>query len=115
MTLTYEDFDKMFKDERGNIPHFDYICQKDLGIIGNPKANKLMAYAWQEGHSSGYYEVYQIARELVDLIKYNDGPFRIVNTEECVKEIRYFMNNPDDVCNCIERHTFKELPAEEDA
>jgi hypothetical protein len=69
MTLTYQDFEKMWKDEHGNIPEFFYIVKKDLGILENSKADKLMSYAWQEGHSAGYYEVYNIARELVELIQ----------------------------------------------
>ena len=68
MTLTPEDFAKFYRDERGNIPNFDYIVKKDLGILDNPKADKLMAYAWREGHSAGYNEVYIIASELVELI-----------------------------------------------
>jgi hypothetical protein len=67
--LSYQDFEKMYRDERGNIPEFHYICKKNLGILENPKADKLMSYAWQEGHAHGYYEVYQIARELVELIQ----------------------------------------------
>jgi hypothetical protein len=66
--LTYEDFEKMYRDEHGNIPQFDYIIKKNLGILDNPKADKLMAYAWREGHPSGYYSVYQIAHDLVELI-----------------------------------------------
>ena len=68
MTLTFEDFEKMYRDEHGNIPHFYYIVKNDLNIMDNPKADKLMAYAWREGHSDGYYAVYQIASELVELI-----------------------------------------------
>ena len=55
MSLSYEDFERMYHDERGNIPEFEYICKKDLGILNHPMANKLMVYAWQEGHSSGYH------------------------------------------------------------
>jgi len=68
MSLTWEDFEKMWKDEHGNIPEFFYICKKDLGILDNPKADRLLSYAWREGHSSGYYSVYQIARDLVEFI-----------------------------------------------
>ena len=68
MTLTLDDFDKMYRDEKGNIPEFFYICKKDLGILDNPKADKLMSIAWEEGHAYGYYEVYQHARDLLELI-----------------------------------------------
>jgi hypothetical protein len=67
--LTPQDFDKMYRDEHGNIPNFFYIVKRDLDIVDYPKADKLMSYAWQEGHSGGYYEVYQIARDLVELIQ----------------------------------------------
>ena len=68
MTLTLDDFDKMYRDEKGNIPEFFYICKKDLGILDSPKADKLMSIAWEEGHAYGYHEVYQYARDLVELI-----------------------------------------------
>ena len=66
--LTPEDFDKMYRDEKGNIPNFFYIVKKDLKILENPKADLLMSYAWQEGHSAGYYEVYLHALGLKELI-----------------------------------------------
>jgi hypothetical protein len=40
----------------------------DLGIENHPKADKLIAYAWEQSHSSGFEEVYNTACELVDLI-----------------------------------------------
>ena len=113
MTLTWEDFEKMYRDEHGNIPHFDYIVKKDLGILNNPKASALMSYAWEEGHSSGYYQVYQIARDLVDLITYNKGDYKIINVSEMKKEISNFMNNPNDVLNCIDRYVSESEQKEE--
>jgi hypothetical protein len=68
MSLTYVDFSKMYRDEHGNIPNFDYICKKDLGILDNPRADILMRIAWEHGHSAGYHEVYNYAAELVELI-----------------------------------------------
>jgi hypothetical protein len=68
MTLSSEDFDKMYRDEHGNIPEFFYIVKKDLGILDNPKSDKLMSIAWEDGHASGYYEVYLHAMDLVELI-----------------------------------------------
>jgi hypothetical protein len=41
----------------------------DLGIENNPKAELLFTKAWELGHSSGYYEVYNYALELVTLIE----------------------------------------------
>jgi len=40
----------------------------DLGIQDNPKREKLFEIAWNMGHSSGYSEVYNYAREIADLI-----------------------------------------------
>ena len=108
MSLTWEDFEKMYRDEHGHIPQFDYIVKKDLGILGNPKANALMSYAWQEGHSSGYYSVYQIASELVDLITYTNSNFKVVDVNGLKHEIEMFVNNPNDVLNCIDRYVNKE-------
>ena len=68
MSLSPDDFDKMYRDEHGHIPHFFYIVKKDLGILDNPKADKLMDLAWERGHSHGYYEVYINAQDLVELI-----------------------------------------------
>lgn len=69
MTLSPQDFDKMYRDEHGNIPNFFYIVKKDLGILDNPKADKLMSLAWERGHSHGYYEVYLHAQNLLELIE----------------------------------------------
>ncbi len=60
--------DKMYRNEHGHIPEFEYIVKKDLGILDNPKADKLMSKAYEEGHSGGYYEVYICACNLVELI-----------------------------------------------
>jgi predicted nucleic acid-binding protein len=41
---------------------------EDLGITNHPKAERLFSKAWERGHSSGMYEVYLVAQDLVDLI-----------------------------------------------
>lgn len=38
-------------------------------VVGHPKADKLFAMAWEEGHSSGFAEVALRYDELVGLIK----------------------------------------------
>lgn len=47
--------------------------KKDLfeyyGISNNPKKDKAWSYAWDHGHSSGFYEVAQVMGEIVDLIE----------------------------------------------
>lgn len=42
---------------------------EDLRLTGHPKADKLMAIAWDMGHSSGYQEVYNYAAELAPLLE----------------------------------------------
>jgi len=113
MSLTYEDIEKMYRDEHGHIPHFDYIVKKDLGILNNPKADALMSYAWQEGHSYGYHNVYQFASDLAELITYDNSKFKVVDIDGLKKEISMFMNNPNDVLNCIDRYVNKETTTEE--
>jgi hypothetical protein len=66
--LTYEDFERM-KNNKGNIPEFYDVVKDNLDITDNLKSDKLMSYAYQKGHSTGYYEVYLIAMELVELIR----------------------------------------------
>jgi hypothetical protein len=112
--LTPEDFEKMYKDEHGNIPNFEYIVKKDLGILDNPRAGKLMSYAWQEGHSNGYNEVYIIARNLVDLIIF-DEDIKLVNVKELKNDIREHLHSfpmqVSDLHNFIDleinKHTIK--------
>jgi hypothetical protein len=41
----------------------------DLGIEGHPKADKLYSIAYEQGHNSGMYDVYLIAKDLVEIIK----------------------------------------------
>ena len=41
---------------------------EELGILDNPKREELFSKAWELGHSAGYSEVYNYARDLVDLI-----------------------------------------------
>ena len=42
---------------------------EELGIADNPKAHMLYTKAYERGHSNGHYEVYQVACDLVDLIR----------------------------------------------
>lgn len=55
LTLVLEDF---IKDQSGLL---DYV-PKD-------KQDKVWNYAWQQGHSSGYNEVYNYLQELVELFE----------------------------------------------
>ena len=53
---------------------------KDLGITHHPMREKLYSKAWENGHSAGLSEVYNVAYDLVDLIKVPQG-FVLVGTE----------------------------------
>jgi hypothetical protein len=43
--------------------------EKEHGITGNPKAEKLWSLAWAHGHSAGYLDVISHYEELVELVK----------------------------------------------
>ena len=106
MTLTHEDFENMYHDDKGKIPYFEYIVKKDLGILDHPNADKLMSCACEEGHWYGYYTTYQYAQRLVKLLEYT-GDFRIINITTLKDEINLFAASPIDITNCIDRHTVK--------
>lgn len=42
---------------------------EELGIANHPMREKLYSKAWEDGHSSGFQEVYNCALNLVDLIE----------------------------------------------
>lgn len=42
---------------------------EELGIANHPMREKLYSKAWENGHSSGFQEVYNCALNLVDLIE----------------------------------------------
>lgn len=48
---------------------FDSDVAEELGIVDNPKKDKMLAKAWEMGHSSGYGEVYNYCLDLVELIE----------------------------------------------
>ncbi len=39
---------------------FDADCLAELGLTEHPKAKRFCEIAWQEGHSSGYSEVWNV-------------------------------------------------------
>lgn len=57
-----------FKEEQRLHEQFKEDLLEELGVTDNPKADLLFAKAWESGHSGGYYEVYNVALDLVDLI-----------------------------------------------
>lgn len=42
---------------------------EEAGVTDNPKADILFSKAWEQGHSSGYSEVYNIFYDLLELIQ----------------------------------------------
>lgn len=60
---------KPYKDEQSALNNeFERDLFEDLGITDNPKKDLLFSKAWDYGHSGGFSDVYNHARELVDLI-----------------------------------------------
>lgn len=68
-----EDYIKADKEYRKHkhdkIEEFRNDLEKEFCVIGNPKCEKLFEIAWNLGHSSGYYEVYNYYSEFVELIR----------------------------------------------
>lgn len=70
----YEEQMLHYRHERGEAQRMLYGLEESLRLFlielsgwqGNPKADNAWSYAWQEGHSSGYYEVYLILCNLYD-------------------------------------------------
>jgi len=42
--------------------------EAEHGLVGHPKADKVWAKAWEDGHSSGYGEVASIYDDLAELV-----------------------------------------------
>lgn len=54
---------------RAQREEFENDLKEHLGIVGNPKADLLIAKAWDQGHACGLQNVVDCAEELVDLIR----------------------------------------------
>ncbi|MGH7974860.1 MAG: hypothetical protein ACREBR_04995 [bacterium] len=48
---------------------FKLACEEDHGFVGHPKADLLWSKAWEHGHSSGLYEVYNYYNDFADFLK----------------------------------------------
>lgn len=59
---------RYWSEYNATIKSFKEACLDDVGLLNHEKANKIFDYAWQEGHSSGYYEVYQVLCDLADML-----------------------------------------------
>lgn len=40
-----------------------------VGLTGHPKADKVYAYAYQQGHSAGFSEVFNILQDVAEIVK----------------------------------------------
>ena len=40
----------------------------DTGLLGHPKADKVWDYAYEQGHASGWNDVYQCLEELANIV-----------------------------------------------
>ncbi len=60
---------KIYDDNEGSlITLFKKDLLEDLGITDHPKADKLYDMAWEDVHSAGLEEVYNVALDLVELL-----------------------------------------------
>jgi hypothetical protein len=48
---------------------FKTECFKDIGIVGNPKADAAYSIAYEHAHAYGYGDVYLLLQDLATLIK----------------------------------------------
>ena len=46
---------------------FKHDALDDVGLLNHPKADKIYAKAWEDGHASGLHEVYQELCDLAEL------------------------------------------------
>jgi hypothetical protein len=66
---TYQQKWDAYQVEEANLCNqFRTDALEEVGLTGHPKADKAFAYAWEQGHSDGYPEVFNVLLEVVDLI-----------------------------------------------
>lgn len=63
-----EQIDLYRTEEMRRHRQFKFDLFEELGISDNPKAELLFSKAWDRGHSDGYYAVFNVAVDLMDLI-----------------------------------------------
>lgn len=61
--------DEMHQKTDDRMNEFENDLYEDLDIVDNPKRKKLFNKAWEMGHAYGFGEVYNMACDLVELIK----------------------------------------------
>ena len=55
------------KETNRLMAEFKHDALDDVGLLNHPKADKIYAKAWEDGHASGLYSVYQELCELAEL------------------------------------------------
>jgi len=56
-------------EERRLQDQFKADALAELGLTGHPKADLLFSLAWDEGHSSGFQEVFGHMERMADLVR----------------------------------------------
>lgn len=65
----YKDALKAWGKREGDIFNvFKEDVLKEVGLLGHPNADKAFSYAWENGHSSGFENVYNILCDIADIL-----------------------------------------------
>jgi len=65
---TYQESMKEYRAETHRLmDKFRHDALDDVGLLNHPKADKIYSKAWEDGHSSGLYSVYQELCDLAEL------------------------------------------------
>lgn len=56
------------EDEARLLQQFKFDALEEVGLLGHPKAEKAFSYAWQQGHSAGYHEVYSYLSDIAEIL-----------------------------------------------
>lgn len=62
-----EMIDEYNKEEAQLFEKFKEAALKELGLHNHPKKDKIFGYAWQQGHSSGFNEVWIVLCDIAEL------------------------------------------------
>lgn len=67
--VTYKEHRKLYDAEAGRLhQEFKEDLFKEFGMSDHPKREKIFSYAWEEGHSCGLEDVYNVFADIVELI-----------------------------------------------
>jgi len=61
---------KLYREESNRLERlFKIEALEEVGLSDHPKADKIFAYAWEQGHAYGYSEVFIHLRDIAELFK----------------------------------------------